>query len=148
MAPYADSTPELLKLETNSAIVDRALELASYLIDEAFRAGGYVTPIDIAALTAGDDKTRFVARLETICEALAARELTRGDADSGKKVVKDGDLAEAWLGRVAGGLVRFALIAKASSQYFAVTGDPAGGRKNDFTHAVFDNLRRNTGEAP
>ena len=137
---YASATPTLLKMAGNDQEhADRALAAGAERIDEAFAAGGYVTPLDIASLpedppTALDAKTRITKQLEYADLSIAAWVLSSPvDAKQGTptKVKKDYDEIMKWLALIAEGKLKppalSALGGSASGTGMRIVGDELWG---------------------
>lgn len=76
---YASTNTYLQSFGRSADEVTAALDGGAAEIDGAFQVAGYVAPIDLAAMPAGEEKTRTTAKLADVNESLAAWKLSRGN---------------------------------------------------------------------
>jgi hypothetical protein len=143
---YAEETEQLLALvgAAGQAQVQQALEAASFEIDTAFSTGGYVVPLDLSAIDDAATRTRFTAKLSTVCQALAGGILgsvpTKNRAVPGK-VVKDRNIAKEWLKQIAARKIEFPYLGRARAAGVRVVGGStwaATEAQRDYADGVFD----------
>lgn len=127
MASYGAATQTLLSMAGGvTATVDEALASADQEIDEAFAAGGYSVPLDLASLPASDAKTRLVARLASASKNIAAWRLSspaaakQGTPDWVRKNYENERL---WLDRIAGRLIVIGILGGSAQSGLSIVGD-------------------------
>jgi hypothetical protein len=114
---YAEPNQQLAALVGDAGLDQavEALEAASFEIDSAFASAGYATPLDTDGITDETTQGRFVAKLSTVCQALAGGILgsmpTKNRAVPGK-VKKDRDIAKEWLAQVAKRRIEFPFLVR------------------------------------
>jgi phage gp36-like protein len=114
-----------------------ALDKATAEIDSAIASSPrqYVTPVDLTAITETDGlRDQVTALLDSLAESLAAYQLSRSGAGTGRKVQKDWDAARSFLGAVARGSREIHGLPRRSGQAHVTM---VGGHPGDFPDSLF-----------